>query len=452
MILPPHELSLAERLALAPDSEREAFLNSLTDDESAALQYDWDFWARPKQLPPPGIWTFWLILSGRGFGKTRALCEWVNIKATTMPGSRGILAGATAGDVRDILIEGESGILNIGHPSERPKYEPSKMRLTWKNGSTAALRSADEPERFRGLQGHWAAIDELGSWRYMQMTWDMLMFGMRLGENPQIAIATTPRPLPLIISLVKKHQANPREVILVKGSSYENRSNLAASYIKTVIAPYEGTRLGRQELYAEILTDTPGALWKRETIELYRVLQHPTLVRIIVAIDPAATSHETSNETGIIVAGIGKDGHGYVLDDVSLRGSPTEWAGQAIAAYHKYDADRIVAETNNGGDMIETVIRSVDKTVSFKQVHASRGKQTRAEPVSALYEQGKVHHVGLFGQLEDQLTTWTPGDTSPDRLDSVVWALSDLMLSWTGTPPKPLGYSGMKARAGRVRR
>lgn len=415
------DLSRAQRLALLPPTERQQFFASLSETDAELLEHDWSFWGRPKQLAPIGDWSIWLLLAGRGFGKTASLSNWANLKANKRV-TRGILAAPTAADIRDILVEGETGVLNVGHPSERPKYEPSKRRLTWPNGTVAVLVSADEPDRFRGLQAHWAVVDELAAWRHVE-AFDMLLMGLRLGDNPQLGIATTPRPIPIIIQLVKDQQ-----VIVIKGSSYENVANLAPTYINRTLARYEGTRLGRQELYAEILTDTPGALWKRDNIELHRVRQTPVLVRVIVAIDPAASNNENSSETGIIVAGVGKDGHGYVLDDKTLQGSPTEWATEAITAFHKYKADRIVAEVNNGGDMIETVIRSVDTNVAFKQVRASRNKQTRAEPVSALYEQGKVHHVGMFGQLEDQMCTWLPGEKSPDRMDALVWALTELIV------------------------
>lgn len=436
------DLSRAQKIALLPDAERRAFYASLTDEDVSLLEYDWDFWARPKQLPPRGHWHTWLMLAGRGWGKTDALAHWTNLKANTMPGSRGIVSAPTAGDLRDALIEGPSGICNVGHPNERPVFIASKNRLVWRNGTIALCISADEPNRFRGKQAHWAAIDELAAWRYRD-AYDQLQFGLRLGDAPQQAIATTPRPIPLIVELVKKHVDNPDQVVLVKGNTYENRGNLAATYISQIITPYEGTRLGRQELHAEILTDTPGALWKRDLIEKLRVRDMPHLVRLVVAIDPATTANANSSETGIIVAGVGENGHGYVLEDLTISDSPLKWASQAITGYRKYQADRIVGEVNNGGDMVETTIRSVDPAVSFKQVRASRNKQTRAEPVSALYEQGLVHHVGMLGELEDQLCTWVPGEKSPDRLDALVWAITELMLPEEIEPE----YEAVKVKA-----
>lgn len=420
------------------DSEKAALISQLTDEEALDLIYDWSIWARPNQLAPDGDWWIWLLLAGRGFGKTASLIHFAQHKAMTMPGSRGIFSAPTAADVRDILVEGDSGILNAVHPRFRPVYQPSKRRLTWANGTIAILVSADEPDRFRGLQGHWAICDELAAWRRPE-AFDMLLMGLRLGQAPQLAIATTPRPTQLIRSLAK----NP-EVRITKGVTQENIANLAPVYVNRIIAPYVGTRLGRQELNAEILEDTPGALWKQEQLDKTRVPQTPTLVRIVVAIDPAASAHEGSSETGIIVAGVDRKGHGYVLDDVSLKDSPEQWAQAAVDAYKKYEADRMIGEVNNGGDMVEAVIRSNDKTVSFKQVRASRGKVTRAEPVSALYEQGKVHHVGHFSQLESQITTWVPGEKSPDRMDALVWAITELMLkSGSGGTSKRVGYGGL---------
>lgn len=341
-----------------------------------------------------------------------------------MPGSRGAIVAATAADVRDVVVEGESGILNISIGSNRPKYEPSKRRLTWPNGTTATLFSADEPDRLRGPQHHWAICDELAAWRRPE-TWDMLMFGLRLGQHPRVAIATTPRPTPIIKSLIIDPTCH-----VTRGSTYDNKANLAPAFFQQIVGKYEGTRLGRQELNAEILDDVPGALWTRAIVESTRVTKHPDLIRVVVGVDP----HASTGESGIIVAGLGTDKHGYILDDLSTGGSPDTWARQAVTGYHKYKADRIAAEANNGGDMVITTILTVDSNVATKKLWASRGKQTRAEPVAALYEQGRVHHVGMFASLEDELCTWVPGETSdsPNRLDAAVWAITELMLEQTG--------------------
>lgn len=385
----------------------------------------WSGQARPNQLPPPGEWRTWLILAGRGFGKTRTTIEWANEQARTQPGSRGALIGATASDARDILVLGESGILAKAHPDFRPIYNPSKRLLTYPNGSMALIFSADEPDRLRGVQHHWGICDELASWRYPE-SWDMFLLGLRLGNDPRAVIATTPRPTKLIRSLLKDETC-----VVTRGNTYENRANLAPAFIDTIIRRYEGTRLGRQEIEGLILDTVEGALWQMESIDNARVKEAPELTRIVVAIDPAVTANEDSDETGIIVAGTARiDGtlHGFILDDLTLKGSPDEWARAAIRAYRNWRADRVIAETNNGGDMIEYTIRTVDQNIAFSQVRASRGKQTRAEPIAALYEQGRVHHVSVFPELEDQMCQWIPGDKSPDRVDAMVWALTELML------------------------
>jgi phage terminase large subunit-like protein len=393
--------------------------------------------ARPEQVPPEGEWLAWLILAGRGWGKTRTANEWVLKKARELPGSRGIIIAATAADVRDTVVEGESGIMNIAQGSDLPRYEPSKRRLTWANGSTASLYSAEKPGRLRGPQCHWAMADELAAWKYPE-TWDMLQFGLRLGDLPQVVVATTPRPTKLIRALLKDEHTH-----VTRGSTYENKDNLAPAFLKSIVAKYEGTRLGRQELHAEMLLDVIGALWLLDKLDEHRAKVAPHLARVTVAIDPAVTNTAASNETGIIVAGVAEDRHGYVLADASMKDSPAEWGKKAVMLYDQYKADRIVAEVNNGGDMVGHVIttaaadlyvKGIRKSpeVNFMKVHATRGKFTRAEPISALYEQGRIHHVGTHATLEDQLCTWVPGETSPDRLDALVWAFTDLMLGDTG--------------------
>jgi predicted phage terminase large subunit-like protein len=350
------------------------------------------------------------------------------------------LVAATAADARDVVVEGESGLLAICPPWCRPHYEPSKRRLTWPNGAIATTYSADEPDRLRGPQHDAAWADELAAWRYPE-AWDQLQFGLRLGTDPRLIVATTPRPTPIIRGLLAASSTH-----VTRGSTYENRDNLAAAFFEQIIAKYEGTRLGRQELLAEVLDDNPGALFLLFHIERTRVRACPPLCRIVVAIDPAISSNATSDETGIIVVGLGYDGHAYVLDDLSGRYTPAEWARRAVEAYHKYEADRLVAEVNQGGELVVANIRTVDSTVPVKTVRASRGKQVRAEPVAALYEQGRVHHVGFLGALEDQMCAWdpsapatrarasaagTPGDSrskSPDRLDALVWGVTELLL------------------------
>lgn len=361
-----------------------------------------------------------LFLCGKSFIPTHntvTLVKWALEKAYALPKSRGLFIGATTEDVRDILILGDSGILNQAHPDFMPTYNQGKNLLIFPNGTTVNLRSAEKPDRLRGPQFHWGIADEIGSWRYAVEAWDMIQFGLRLGQHPQLAVASTPRPTPLVISLLK----NPHTVI-TRGTTYENREHLAPSFYSQIITKYEGTRLGRQELLAELLTDTPGALWKREQIDATRVAITPYLKRTVVAVDPAASSNSESNETGVVVCAIGNDDHLYVLDDMTIQGTPNEWGMQVFAAYHKHHADAIVIETNQGGDMAENVLRVVAKelglsAVAIHQVRASKGKTARAEPIAALYEQGRAHHVGMFGILEDQMCTWVKGEgmESPDR-------------------------------------
>ena len=304
-----------------------------------------------------------------------------------------------------------------------PRYESTKRRLTWPNGMFAVAYSGDEPGQLRGPQHGSAWVDELAKFKHPQETWDNLEFGLRLGSSPQTVVTTTPRPIPILRELI-----DDPDTIETRGSSYENLHNLSARFIKRVIRKYEGTRLGRQEIHAELLEDVPGALCVRDDIEKARVTKHPDLVRIVVGVDP----HASTGETGIVAAGIDADDHGYVLDDLTTGGSPATWAGQVVTCYNNHHADRVIGESNNGGDMVEHTIRMMEggKTVSYKKIWASRGKHTRAEPVAALYEQGKVHHVGMFADLEDKLCSWVPGEggDSPNRMDALVWALTELML------------------------
>lgn len=403
------------------------FIQSVLHGDSALSSYKpWRHIARLNQLPPEGDWRIWLILSGRGFGKSRAVNEWALEQAQRYPKSRGALVAATAGDVRDVVVEGESGILNIAPPDFVPKYEPSKRRLTFPNGSIATTFSADEPNRLRGPQFHWAICDELAAWRF-ETAFDNLLMGLRLGHDPRLAISTTPRPVPLIRRLL-----NDATCTITRGTTYENAANLAPAFLDAILSRYSGTQLGRQEIEGQLLEVVEGALWKREWIDDHRVSSVPDLLRVVVSIDPAVTATTTSDETGIVAAGAAIiDGvlHGYILDDLSLKASPDNWARQAVAGYHKHEADRIIAEVNNGGDLVEHTIRTVENGVPITSVRASRGKATRAEPITALYEQGRVHHVGVFGPLEDQMCGWTPDShDSPDRIDALVWALHDLLL------------------------
>jgi phage terminase large subunit-like protein len=328
------------------------------------------------------------------------------------------------------MVEGESGILAISPKHDRPEYQPGLRRITWPNGAIATCYSADEPDRLRGPQHDAAWCDEIASWRYPD-AWDMLMLGLRIGKNPRVVATTTPRPVKLIRDLLAREG---RDVVVTRDRTIENVANLAPAFLSEIMRRYEGTRLGRQELDAEVLEDVPGALWQRDWFDRDRVTAAPGLTRVVVAIDPAMSSTDGSDETGIIVAGIDSGDHGYVVDDISGRMAPHEWATKAVEAYRRYQADRIVAEVNAGGDMVQATLRTIDTNVSFTAVRASRGKVIRAEPVAALYEQRKVHHVGSLSMLEDQLCGFTSdfdrsrAGYSPDRLDALVWALSDLMV------------------------
>jgi predicted phage terminase large subunit-like protein len=406
-----------------------------------ALQEKYEWYApgraRASQIPPPGDWRVWLLLAGRGFGKTRTGAEFIRAQVMAGEARRIALVAPTALDARSVMVEGESGLLAIGPPQERPEYEPSLHRLTWPNGAIATVYSADEPNRLRGPQHDLAWCDELAAWRY-PAAWDMLMFGLRLGEDPRVVVTTTPRP----IKLVRELLADPK-VAVTRGRTVENREHLAPAFLEQIVRRYRGTRLGRQELDGEILDDMPGALWNHGLIDAARVstapdLVRPELTRIVVAIDPAVSSGEHSDETGIIVAGKTGDGHGYVLADLSGHYRPAEWAKVAITAWQTHRADRIVAEVNNGGEMVEATLRVIDPDVPYAAVHAARGKVARAEPVAALYEQGRIHHLGALPQLEDQMCAFSPGahgdfdrdsaGYSPDRVDALVWALSELFI------------------------
>ena len=426
--------SKAEILAALPEQERTAILKHYSQDELNLLQYDWDFWARPKQMIPAGKWSTWLISAGRGFGKTRTgaetIARWQNpskqtYSASTIKGyGRFALVGQTVTDIRDTMLFGESGLINIAPPYNKPVYIASRKVVEWPNGAVAHLYSGDEPDQLRGPQQHKAWVDELVKFKYAEDTWDMLQFGLRLGDNPQTIVTTTPKPTPTIKQLV----VDP-DVVVTTGSSYENMSNLSDAFIKAIIKKYEGTRLGRQEIYAEILGDVEGALWNTTNIEQNRVDFAPSLAKVVISVDPAVTSTETSDAAGIVACGIDSYKHGYVLEDATIKDTPAAWAKKAIELYHKYKADYVLAEINNGGDLIETVINFIDPRVPVRTVYASRNKYTRATPVATLYEKNVVHHVGVFPKLEEELTEWEPGNPSPNRLDAVVWGFTDLLLT-----------------------
>lgn len=395
--------------------------------------HDWrGFLARPDQIEPEGEWDIWLCLAGRGWGKTRTGAEWVREKVASNLYGRIALVAETAADGRDVIVEGDSGILSLYPRSERPTYEPSKRRITWSNGAVATVYNATEPDQLRGPQHDLAWSDEVAKWKYARETWDQLQFGLRLGNDPRQIVTTTPRPIELVKAIVAGKEG---KVHITRGRTLDNASNLAGKFLEKIQNRYSGTRLGRQELDGVILGDLPGALWRLEDIDVYRVESAPeSLQRIVVAVDPAVTNTEDSDEHGIIVVGANGD-HGYVLADGSMSGTPNAWARRAIALYDEYQADEIVAEVNQGGDMVESTIKSIRPNINVRQVRATRGKHVRAEPVAALYEQGRFHHVGAFPELESQMTEMTnagfEGDGSPDRLDALVWGASNLYPSIT---------------------
>ncbi|OYV41150.1 MAG: hypothetical protein B7Z80_02740 [Rhodospirillales bacterium 20-64-7] len=420
------------------ETERQTLLSSLTPEALAELKYSWDFWARPNQKTPEGDWNNWLVLAGRGFGKTRMGSEWIRQVANDNPGCRIALVAETAADSRDVIILGDSGLIACDPNLTKDSWSPTNRRLSWPNGSTAWCYNATEPDQLRGPQHHFAWVDELAKFQYMQETWDQLQFGLRLGDHPRALITTTPRPLPLL----KRLLSDPGTFV-TRGATLDNKSNLAPNTVKQLYERYGGTRLGRQELEGEILNDVPGALWNRDIIDAAREYEVPeNLERVFVAVDPAVSSTENSDEHGIIVVGLArdKDGYarGYVLEDGTIKGQPQEWARRAVSLYRKWNADKIIAEKNQGGDMVESTIKAVDRSVPVKLVHASRGKIVRAEPISALYEQGRVHHVGRFDILEDQMCMFSVDNIrsisngSPDRVDALVWGLTELFEKLTG--------------------
>jgi len=403
------------------------FLGGLSDDTATALRWSWEFWQRPKQITPAWPWRVWLIMAGRGFGKNRTAAEWVREKVDQ--GYRRIaLVARTAGDCRKTVIEGESGILAITPPWDRPEYKPSNRELRWPNGAIATTYSSKNPEQLRGPQHDAVLCDELATWLYPRDTWSNLMFGLRLGENPQCCVATTPRPTRLLREIISAKTTH-----VTTGTTYENQDNLAPAFFSEIITKYEGTTLGRQELNAELLEEIPGALWTLKLIEKNRVRSNPELIRIVIAVDPAVTSNDGSDETGIVVCGLGEDMHCYVLEDRTGRYTPNGWATVVCRLYNKYKADRVVAEVNQGGDLVEECVRNVDPDVAYIGIHASKGKRARAEPVAGLDEQGRVHHVGLLEELEDEMTTWisTEPGASPNRIDARVYGVTELMIGGT---------------------
>jgi len=425
-------------LACAAPQEVDDFLGGLSDNALAALPWLFEFWALPHQLPPEGDWKTWVIMGGRGAGKTRAGSEWVRAQVEgptpEAPGraQRVALVSETFDQARDVMVFGESGILACSPPDRRPVWEAGRRRLVWPNGATAQLYSAHEPEALRGPQFDAAWVDELAKWKKAEETWDMLQFALRLGQHPQQVVTTTPKN----VAVLKRILGNA-STVTTHAPTEANRAYLAESFLAEVEARYAGTRLGRQELEGLLLEDVEGALWTTSMLERCRVEAAPRLSRIVVAVDPAVSSGAASDECGIVVAGVVSEGpvtewRAYVLEDASVRGGPLDWARAAVAAMQRHGAERLVAEVNQGGDLVESVIRQVDPLVPFRALRAGRGKGLRAEPVAALYEQGRVHHLRGLGALEDQMCRMSvagyDGRGSPDRLDALVWAIHELVI------------------------
>lgn len=431
-------LSDFELIASLPDDERKALLQQIGEAGVAALTTRWVHRARPEQLPPAGDWTVWLVLAGRGFGKTRLGAEWVRAIAEADGTARIALIGASLHDARAVMVEGESGLLGIAPPWARPEWRPSRRQLTWPSGAMATLYGAADAETLRGPQHSHVWGDEIAKWHRGLEAWDNAMMGLRLGQRPRALATTTPRPVAIVRALTARVGT-----VVTQGRTDDNRAALPPAFLEAMQRDYGHTRLGRQELEGELLLDHDGALWTRDLLERCRTgaiagekeggSTGPTLRRVVVGVDPPASAH--GDACGIVVAGVADDGRAYVLDDASVaRPSPEQWARAAVDACNRWRAERIVAEANMGGAMVESVLRAAEANVAVRLVHASRGKSARAEPVAALYEAGRVCHVGLFARLEDEMCgLLTGGDyvgpgRSPDRADALVWALSDLLL------------------------
>ena len=441
--------SIMEQIALLPDDERAIILSGFDAD---ALMWDWSVWGRPEQQAPLGDWAIWMYLAGRGAGKTRAAAEWVREEAkyTTNGQRRFALVARTAADVRDVIVEGESGIMNVSPPSERPLYEPSKRRLTWPNGNTATCFTADEPDSLRGPQFTHAWGDEVAAWRQTpdaagMTAFDNLRVGTRLGANPKIMITTTPKRVPLLYKLLDEAK-NTGRVVVSRGSTMDNSGNLSNAYLDAITGVYAGTRLAQQELYGEMLDSVEGALWVDELIEQHRQSAFPmnTPLRII-GVDPSVAENPR-DECGIVVVSSSGERDLYKreawgLEDASVLGSPDVWANRVVAMARKWGCP-VVAEVNQGGAMVRNAINTIDPSIKVLEVHSKYGKALRAEPITLAYEQGRVHHIGYLADLESQMVSWVPGEgKSPDRVDALVHALTALLIK------PPAGFTGGKITA-----
>ena len=440
--------SKAASIACLPRQMRTAFLEDLSPATLAAMPYLWDLWAHPEhQQAPEGQWHTWVILGGRGAGKTRAGSEWVRSRVEgATPDAPGIcrkiaLIGEPIDQTRAVMVEGESGILASCPPDRRPEFKPSLGLLRWPNGAEAYLHSASNHEALRGPQFDGAWSDELAKWRYAQEAWDMLQFTLRLGEDPRQIVTTTPRDVAVLREILGEEQT-----VVSHAGTEANKAHLAPGFVERLEARYGGTAFGRQEIQGELIEGREGALWTRTMIDMARQPVPDDLSRVVVAVDPPVTSGKGADECGIVVVGVRakgkpKDWEAWVLEDCSLKATPQAWAEAAAAAYADYAADRMVAEVNQGGDLVENLMRQVAPNIAYRGVHAAKGKRLRAEPVAALYEQGRVHHAGAFATLEDQMCAFTgTGDrTSPDRVDALVWALTDLIIDAPSGGPQIRG-------------
>lgn len=420
-------------LASETDQTVHQLLKSLTIEEKDYLN-TWRFQARDEQLPPDewGVNScfIWNVRAGRGWGKSRTGAETLIMAVRDWGYKHPNLVGATAEEVRDVMIRGESGILSCAPSNFTPEFKKSEKKLIWPNGVETLIYYGSEPDHARGPQSDFLWCDEIAKYQYPEETFDNLLLGLRLGPNPLCIITSTPQPTKFLMELEKRtDEAGNPTCVVTRGNTEDNKVNLSPVFINTVIGKFKGTRLGRQELEGAFLDENPDALWKMKTIEENRVHKIPSLEYVVVGVDPAATSSEGSDDTGIIVAARGTDRHGYVLGDYTIHDRPAKWGRAAITAYNAHEANKIIGETNNGGEMVEETIKVIDMSVPFEAVHASRGKYTRAEPISALYELGRMHHFGTFKELESEMTEWVPGvEKSPDRMDALVWAVTALNL------------------------
>lgn len=447
--------SLAEQIALLDEPEREKILEDLDMEQ---LQWDANFWLRPEQMAPAAqeqLWNIWLVMAGRGFGKSRAGSEWIREKAryTNQGKLRFGLVARTSADVRDTLVEGDSGILNVHPPSERPEYFPSKKSLVWPNGNSAILFSAEEPDQLRGPNFHHSWGDEFAAWKNIPdssglTAFDNLRIATRLGDHPQICLTTTPKRVDSVRALLKEAEEDPESVVITRGATSDNKGNLSKDYVKAVYGVYEGTRLARQELSGEMLDDVDGALWLQDMLDQFRANAIPIGTPLkVVGVDPTV-AERPGDECGIIVVAASGDRDLYkrqawVLEDTTIQGSPEEWARRVVETARKWGAP-VVAEKNQGGAMIRNAINQIDPLIPVYEVWSKQGKALRAEPVALAYEQGRVHHFGFFAELESQMTQWVPGEgKSPDRVDALVHALTALLI----TPPKGFGGGQLTARS-----